>query len=187
MRAIVIALSLGMLLSGCQKISCAKNDRFDPRGSDQHIKGEWTIEGLSGDAASCSNQSMVDGGVGTITISQIELVVWNEDETEPWTSNRLRVDCEAGTENTIGVPIDTTTDSDGEPGPTLAPLLKAGVYRFQWVAVASNGDLIDCKALETVSIPEPIDAGMSDAAADPIPILPADFQFNATCTDCPCS
>ena len=191
MRALAVALIAGLFLSGCAKISCAKNDRFDPEGNDAHIYGSWTIDGEKGTAENCNAPGTVDGGLGSITISQIEIIIWNTDETEPWISNRLRVDCD------VGNSIDSRTDSNGEPNTKLKAdlLLRAGSYKVQWVAVSANGDVIDCKPLVDLEIPDKdaadagVDAGVS-LRPDPPPtvmLAPVDLKLNANCETCPCS
>ena len=188
MRIAIAAVCLALSSWGCAKISCATNERFDPRGRDAHIAGDWTVEGQTGSDETCG-LTTADGGMpADIHIAQIEVLIWNEDQEEPWVNDRLRVDCASG------APLSTQTTSSGDaPNSPFNPLLGAGTYFYQWVAVATNGDVVDCKPLTQVVIPEVFDGGagggggIDGGVGVVISLEPADFQLNAQCEQCPCS
>ncbi|MEZ4287404.1 MAG: hypothetical protein R3A47_04535 [Polyangiales bacterium] len=156
------ALSLG---------GCTVDDRFNPRGKDGYlvVDGLLTVDNTSADG--CTATIVTNKGNVERKVNLYELIIWNGELTESWRNELLRKPC--------NIDGETAFDSSNGRG---SPLLRAGEYNGQWLALADNGDLLDCQPVITITIPKAVDPNTPSVVTR----APVAFQLHDDCTHCPC-
>lgn len=129
MRVIATAMAAVLGAGGC-----VQDARFDPRGCDWNLFGEWEVAGGCGDDS---------GG-----ITEVQLFVWNEDDSETWTDSQVLLF------NCTDLMIDTAA-TNPERCMATGRYLVTGNYQAQWVARDSLNNILDCTG--TLIFPPPVD------------------------------
>lgn len=141
MRVIAAVLVVALWGTGC-----VQDARFDPRGCEWNLLGDWTIDDEPASAESCGDDS---GG-----ITEVQLFVWNEDDSETFSDSQVLLFPCNNTDPTQPDFLNTAQENPQRCMDT-GRYLVSGSYRAQWVARDNLNNILDCT--DTLVFPAPFD------------------------------